>query len=65
MNWGILVTNRNVSEEAQTEFEIIAPGNTLTGQDGNWRFIVDEAGAFVVQKLISGTWTNVDKKQKK
>jgi hypothetical protein len=64
MGFNYLITNSNAADRANQEMEIIAPGNTAKGQNGNWRFYIDSSNAFIVQKRIGGAWQNVDKKQK-
>lgn len=40
------------------KLEIIADGNSDKDEDGNWRFFVDSSGDLIIQKRVSGTWTN-------
>lgn len=36
--------------------EILKPGGEL-GDNGNWRFIMDESSILYLEKKIAGTWT--------
>lgn len=48
-----LVTNPNVvypNGASQTEFELIAPGNTAKDQLGNWKFVIDSGNNFCKYK---------------
>lgn len=42
------------------KFEFVADGNKDKDEDGNWR-IVESSGDLVIQKRISGTWTNANR----
>lgn len=37
--------------------EITPEGNEVN-EDGNWRFFIDSNGDLIIQKRVSGTWTN-------
>ncbi|KKL11191.1 hypothetical protein LCGC14_2548290 [marine sediment metagenome] len=42
------------------KLEIIADGNTDKNENGNWR-ISESSGDLIIEKRVSGTWTEVRK----
>lgn len=40
------------------KLEIVADGNSDKDEDGNWRLFIDSSGDLIIQKRVSGTWTN-------
>lgn len=47
-----------LSRVNDNKLEIVAPGNTGEGQDGNWKFTIDASGNLIIQENILGTWTD-------
>jgi len=46
---------------AQTQFEIVAPGNTGINQVGNWKFLIDANNNFCKYKCSAlNTWKIVE-----
>lgn len=50
LNYLLLRVNDNKVE--------ITPAGNAVNEDDNWRFFIDSSGDLIIQKRVSGTWTN-------
>ena len=57
---GTLVLSVEGSNLFETEIEIIAPGNSGTDENGNWRWIIENtSNNLLLQKRKGGSWVTV------
>jgi len=57
---GSLVLAVQGSGTVDNELEIIATGNTGSGQNGNWRLYIDGSLDLLMQKRLGGVWVTTE-----